>query len=39
MEVGIAIVLIENNFKKHFPFGDKYRLHNLKVSIAFKVCV
>lgn len=39
MEVGIAIVLIKNNFKKHFPFGDKYRLHNLKVSIAFNVCV
>lgn len=37
MEVGRAIVLNKNNFKKHFLFGNKYRLHNLKVLIAFPV--
>lgn len=36
-QVGIAIVLIKNNFKKHFPFGNKYKLHTLKISITFNV--
>lgn len=33
---GNSCCFFKNNFKKHFPFGNKHRLHNLKGSIAFK---
>lgn len=37
MEVGTAGLFVKNNFKKHFPFGN--RPYNLKESTAFKVCI